>query len=141
MGLKGPFPDSFTGKMPRAERPKGWLSAEEAKEKYLNGEEDRLQSDIDNFLAHVRPPVHTDGDPFGKKIKVRKKDKGRADRRACYRGRWLSIEAKAGSRKQSDDQRRNQLSVEAAGGIYIVARRLADVQQALREIDFELRVI
>ena len=139
--MKGPFPDSFVSKMPPKDRPRGWMSGAEAQEKYLDGQEDDLQSHIDNFLVHVRPPVHVDGDPFGRKVKLRKGDKGRADRRVCYRGRWLSIEAKAGSRKQTDDQKRNQSSVEAAGGRYIVARDLLDVQEALRRIDAEMRVI
>lgn len=136
--MKGPFPDSFTSKMAEKDRPKGWMSGEEAQEKYLDGQEEKLQSDIDNFLIHVRPLVHVDGDPFGRKVKLRKGDKGRADRRVCYRGRWLSIEAKAGRRKQEPDQKRNQVSVEAAGGRYIVARDLLDVQEALRRIDAEI---
>lgn len=133
-------PDHLVAKLSKADRPTRWISGVDAQEKYLAGQERQLQSDIDNFLHHVRPPVHVSGDPFGCKTKLRRGDKGRADRTICYRGRWLSIEAKAGNRKQDSDQKRNQASVEAAGGRYIVARCLQDVQQVLRQIDADCQI-
>ena len=139
--MKGPFPDSFVSKMPAKDRPKGWMSAEQAQDKYLDGQEEQLQSHIDNFLIHVRPPVHVDGDPFGSKVKLRKATRAELDRRVCYRGTWLEIEVKADAAGKLIDQKRNQASVEAAGGRYIVARDLLEVQEALRRIDSEERLI
>jgi hypothetical protein len=49
-------------------------------------------------------------------------------------GRFLGIEAKAPNGVQSDDQKRFQRVFTALGGVYILARSVADVDRALAEI-------
>jgi hypothetical protein len=48
-------------------------------------------------------------------------------------GRFLGIEVKAPKGKQSDDQLAMQAQIENKGGLYIVARSLDDVLNALRK--------
>lgn len=47
----------------------------------------------------------------------------------CHGGRWIGVEAKAGpNAKLSPDQREFRRRVEEAGGLYIVARSVADLE-------------
>jgi hypothetical protein len=134
------LPENLLNKISVADRgtlpgsAKNQMTAAEARSKYEAGQERILQRDIGNFLVHVqrcyvfRQPMH-------------KKTQGRlgcADFLICYRGRWLSVEAKTATGKQRPEQRADQIEVEAAGGTYIVARTVADVQTLLRWIDAEI---
>lgn len=51
---------------------------------------------------------------------------GTADISATVHGRSVKIEVKVGKDRQSDAQRRYQQSIEAAGGIYYIARNIDD---------------
>ena len=109
-------------------------TADEAREKYKAGQEDKLQSDIRNFFVHVRPPVYVHAAPFKKKAQGKP---GRADFVGCYRGRWFSFEAKTPFGVQTPEQKVHEREVIAAGGIYRIVRSARDVHEALRQIDSE----
>jgi hypothetical protein len=62
--------------------------------------------------------------------------KGRPDLEGCFsdqsgRGRFLSIEVKTGTGELSADQREHKRRIERAGGIFIEARSVDDVQERL----------
>lgn len=54
---------------------------------------------------------------------------------ACYRGRYIAIEAKSPVGRQSDIQRTRQREIETAGGVYILARTPEDVTSLLDMMD------
>lgn len=54
---------------------------------------------------------------------------GTADISATIRGRSVKIEVKIGRDRQSEAQKRYQASIEAAGGIYYIARNIDDFMQ------------
>lgn len=66
------------------------------------------------------------GGPFSKP--------GDPDMVVCYRGVYLAIEAKTPTGRLREDQKIRQKEIEAAGGIYLVARYVEDVEDALRRI-------
>ncbi len=51
---------------------------------------------------------------------------GGADLIGCYRGRFVAVEIKTPTGRQSEDQRRFQRCVERAGGIYVVLRSVEE---------------
>lgn len=57
--------------------------------------------------------------------------KGSADIYSCLSGRFVVVECKVGRDRQRVEQRKYQLAVEAAGGIYILARSEEDVTDRL----------
>ena len=61
---------------------------------------------------------------------IRFGSKGAADIFVCANGRMIGIEVKTASGKLSPDQEAFGKALEAAGGIYIVARSIDDVQAA-----------
>jgi len=56
---------------------------------------------------------------------------GRADVLACLRGRFVAVEVKTGKAKPSKAQQKFREAVEKAGGLYILCRRLEDVEAGL----------
>ena len=52
--------------------------------------------------------------------------KGSADISATINGQSVKIEVKIGSDRQSSDQKKYQLAIEKAGGLYFIARNFAD---------------
>lgn len=54
---------------------------------------------------------------------------------ACYQGIFLGIEGKTYCGTQSPAQKVQQSRIEASGGVYIIARSLDDVKEALDYID------
>ncbi len=60
-------------------------------------------------------------------------EKGLADIWACIRGRFLTIEVKAGKDKLSVDQEKRIFEIERAGGYTIVAHSTADFETAFKE--------
>lgn len=62
---------------------------------------------------------------------VRANVPGCADLVGCHRGRFVAIEVKTRSGRQSEQQRRFQRAVERAGGLYVVARCTDDALAAL----------
>lgn len=53
-------------------------------------------------------------------------EKGTPDIMGVYRGMFLGVEVKIGVDRQSDDQKRVERSIKAAGGFYILARNFPD---------------
>lgn len=107
----------------------GVQTAQEASAKAEAGEERELQRQIAQYLGMNGAYFHQA--PFGVKVKQRP---GRADFLVCFRGRWLSLECKTRTGKQSPDQLRDQAEVERAGGIYRVVRSVADVVEIFKTI-------
>lgn len=56
---------------------------------------------------------------------------GSGDVQGCYRGRAVSIETKSSAGEQRQSQVRFQSAWERAGGLYILARSVADVRAAI----------
>jgi len=65
---------------------------------------------------------------------IRSVRKGHADILACARGRFVAIEVKSPTGRQSDAQSRFQSFVEAAGGRYLLARDVNSTLEAVRRI-------
>ncbi len=51
-------------------------------------------------------------------------------------GKYIEIEVKSESGKQSKKQRENQKEVESLGGVYILARSIIDVENRLKPLMF-----
>ena len=63
---------------------------------------------------------------------------GDPDMIACVRGRFVGIEAKTYDGVQSNIQKMRQRQIEDAGGIYVLARSVDDVSEAVDKI-FKVR--
>ena len=61
--------------------------------------------------------------------------KGDPDMVVCYKGFYVAVEAKTPTGRQRPDQKLRQEQIEAAGGIYILARSMKQVVDVLDEID------
>lgn len=61
-------------------------------------------------------------------------DKGWPDITACIDGRFVGIECKTPSGRQSKPQGQMQKSIEDAGGAYIIVRSDRDLNRYLRSI-------
>lgn len=57
---------------------------------------------------------------------------GSSDILACIKGRMIGIEAKCGKDRARPNQQRFATALTAAGGLYIVARSVDDVRDALK---------
>lgn len=53
---------------------------------------------------------------------------------SCYKGKFIAIEAKTPTGRQSDWQKLRQREIEDAGGIYILARSVDDVKKILERM-------
>lgn len=62
-------------------------------------------------------------------------DVGAPDIVACYKGRFIGIEAKVGRNTMSAWQKRHMKGILDAGGIHIEARSLKDVQDVIESLD------
>lgn len=60
---------------------------------------------------------------------------GDPDMVVCYKGRYVAIEAKTPTGKQSNWQQLRQREIERSGGIYILARKVDDVKSVIESID------
>ena len=58
---------------------------------------------------------------------------GRPDLEGCIRGKFIGIEVKTGTGELSKDQREHKRRIIEAGGIFIEARSLEDVEDTLFE--------
>jgi hypothetical protein len=56
---------------------------------------------------------------------------GQGDIRGCYRGRYIEIEVKTPTGRQSPEQRKREHDVTAAGGVYVVAHSLEEALAAI----------
>ncbi len=68
-------------------------------------------------------------DRHGNKVKLG--TKGTSDSLNCIKGRYVAVEVKTGSGSLSTEQRNFGKAVERAGGIFITARSVDDVQNRL----------
>lgn len=59
---------------------------------------------------------------------------GAPDMIACYKGRFIAIEAKTPEGTQSGWQKLRQNQIEASDGIYILARSVEDVEKVIRTL-------
>lgn len=83
----------------------------------------RLKGGQAERISITGRPIET---PIGIKWGVSHMTKGTADISATIQGRSVKIEVKAGRDIQSVEQRAYQSSIEAAGGLYYVARNFTD---------------
>lgn len=68
--------------------------------------------------------INTTGiwDDAKKTFRTSQMRKGTPDIIACYRGRFVSIEVKAGKDRQSIEQQQVQQEITKAGGVYLLCR-------------------
>ena len=85
-------------------------------------------------IFHWRMNTGSSGPMFykGKRRFVRYGVPGVPDIMCCVKGRMIGIELKGDGGEQSQAQKNFQSSLEAAGGKYILARRLDEVTEAIR---------
>lgn len=62
---------------------------------------------------------------------------GAPDYVVCYKGRFVAVEGKTYSGTQSEVQKGREAWILEAGGIYVLARNVDSVREALDEIDKE----
>lgn len=60
---------------------------------------------------------------------------GDPDMIACYKGVYVAIEGKTYEGSQSEWQKLRQKQIQAAGGIYLLARTVEDIADTFDEID------
>lgn len=60
---------------------------------------------------------------------------GAPDIVVCHHSRFLAIEAKTETGRQSEVQKIRQRWIESAGGIYLLARSVSEVERTLDEIE------
>jgi len=58
---------------------------------------------------------------------------GEADYWCCVRGRHVDIETKSAVGRQSEKQKKYQTLIEGQGGLYVLARSVTDVYEALAD--------
>lgn len=130
------LPEAILSKLSAKDRKAiGQPTAAEAQGKYEAGQEKRLQTDLANFLTHAR--VYFFRQPMNKRAQGKL---GTADFLICYKGYWISTELKTCTGKQRPEQIQDQVFVEASGGIYLLARSVAEVQNEFRRIDAVIRI-
>lgn len=70
----------------------------------------------------------------GRKIRYGVGSPGGADLIGCYRGRFLAVEIKTPTGRQSPEQRTFQGCVELNGGEYVVLRSVKDAREWLADL-------
>jgi hypothetical protein len=113
------------------------MTKAEAEAKYAAGREKDLQDDIATWLNGQQ--IYFDWDRMDTRTSGRR---GRADFRVCVpvrikdqiEGRWLSVEAKTQSGTLTSEQAEQAARLRKSGGKFIVARSLAEVIEAVREL-------
>lgn len=63
---------------------------------------------------------------------------GAPDMIACYKGRFIGIEGKTYEGRQSQEQKEREQWIKVSGGIYVLARRVRDVEEVLDGVDEEI---
>ena len=90
--------------------------------------EGRIKTDIRRFL--------TDSGAFWSNVQGGPGSKpGDPDIVACYKGRYIGLEAKSEKGVQSQIQKVRESEIIKAGGIYEVVRSVDDVKRVLESID------
>lgn len=57
----------------------------------------------------------------------------------CYKGRYVGIEAKTSTGRQSPMQKIREREIDQSGGRYFVIRSLDELKSALEEVDEDIR--
>lgn len=97
--------------------------------------ESKVSAAVDRYLKrldviNIRTNAGSWADDDGRMIMGAKA--GTADKHVCLRnGMFCAIETKSATGTQSEAQAKYQARVEALGGLYILARSVADVRAAL----------
>ena len=86
-----------------------------------------LSSRPDTFAYIVQPLVARD--KWGRVMRAA--PKGHSDILACVGGRYVAIEMKSATGRQSPDQKIFQQAVQRASGIYVLSRSIDDVCAAI----------
>lgn len=89
--------------------------------------EARIKADIRRFL--------TESGAFWSNVQGGPGSKpGDPDIVACYKGRYIGLEAKTETGRQSDIQKVRESEIRDAGGVYAVVRSVDDVRKVLEMI-------
>lgn len=114
----------------RAQLGRAGQTKAEAEQRYSDGQEDRLQKDIRQYLnlhaiVFICPSMR----------RRSALPSGWPDFTFAYRGAPCAVEAKAGKNDLDPDQRKMREQMLANGWRWLLARSVADVQAMFREID------
>lgn len=67
----------------------------------------------------------------GRMIPLPEDERGVSDLIACYQGKYIAIEIKAGNGRQTEYQKAFESRVKESGGIYLIARSIQDIDEFL----------
>lgn len=127
------LPDNLLRLMTPADRKRygaGFMTAEEAIEKARAGEEDKLQSEVRQYLnLHALQFINPS---------MRKRSAlppGWPDFTFCYKGTPMVVECKTEAGRLSPEQQTMRIDLIRNGWTYVLAQSVKDVQTAFRAID------
>jgi hypothetical protein len=120
--MKGLLPDSVISKMNPKDRPRGWVSGEEAQRRFKRGEEKNLQRLVANWLN--LQGIYYEQERMDKRTSGKV---GRPDFRCCVKGKFVAIECKAEGCKLTDEQVHEFSRIHMSGGVTLIAWSLQDV--------------
>lgn len=87
--------------------------------------EKKVQNEIVKYLKSLHN-IHI--------LDTYKMGNGEADIVCCYKGRFISIEVKK-KHIHTENQKINKLRVENAGGIYLLAYLVRDVEEVIKKVE------
>ena len=99
--------------------------------------ESRIQDEIRLALGRIPDLVlwrNNCGFDAERKVRYGVGNPGGADLIGVYRGRFVAVEVKTPTGRQSDEQRTFQQLVERKGGIYVVLRSVEDAERWIAEV-------
>lgn len=140
MKLPSVLSEGLLQALPTAERKRlgrAGMTKAEAQAKYTAGKEKELQREIAQWLNGQE--IYFESDRMDARTSGKR---GRADFRVCVpvriggtvEGRWLSVEAKTEAGTFSKEQAAEAARLRKSGGRFLIAFSLADVIEAVREI-------
>jgi hypothetical protein len=133
MKLPAILPEAFLLAMPPEERKRlgrMGMTNEEARARFVSGQEHKLQALIHNYLQ--LKGIYYESDRMDKRTSGKK---GRPDFRCCFNGYFVALEAKADGETLTAEQAREANRIRANGGKYAVCYTLQDAIQALNFLD------
>lgn len=126
--------------LPKLERPHREKSIRARVMEWLNDQPGIYAWVTPTAFAHVGQKLVAGPGGFGFGLRLQEGKgvmlgtRGQQDVIACVDGWMLCIETKTPSRKQSEAQRRFQARIEAAGGVYVVARSVEEVREVVEQM-------
>lgn len=135
MKLPTVLSEKFLQAMPEEERKrlgKAGLTQTEAEAVFKSGEEKKLRGLVVNELN--RRGAYIFDQPTHKPTRGRK---GTPDLICCYRGRFLGVELKAFHEALRPEQAQEAVRIRNAGGRFALCFCLADLGEALHQIEIE----